>query len=376
MSDDTLPIPGTIRGRAWWLAILIWGVFAGGQLASYLAAKHGHPPGEVAVVVAAWSAFAVLFVRGMITGRDAAIGDEAIPLIAALVGLTVLLVALGGGDFGGMAVFAAVAAGRRLPPARSAPVIVALAIGVAVALGAGGHGANAIALSLTTLGLGWWMIGFARLITTVRELRAAREEIARLAVNEERVRFARDLHDLLGHSLSLIALKSELAGRYLPERPGDAATEVADIAEVSRRALSEVREAVGGYRRPTLRVELAGAREALAAAGIDVRADTPCAALPPDAEAVLAWAVREGATNVLRHAGARHVEIRVHAGGEQVSVEVVDDGRGASSGEVDDGTGLAGLAERVARHHGRLEAAPRAEGGFRLAVSVPLGAAA
>jgi len=374
MSDEP-SITGTPpRSRGWVLGIVIWGIFAGAPLVGFLSDHHAAI--EVTVVVLAWCAFAALFLHGMITGRDTPVSEQAFPLIAALIALTVVLVAVGGDIFVGMAIFTSIAAGRRLPPSRSPAIIVALAAGVAAVLAAGGDGANAAALGLTTLGLGWWMIGFARLITTVRELHAAREEIARLAVNEERVRFARDLHDLLGHSLSLIALKSELAGRYLPDRPAEAATEVADISEVARRSLTEVREAVGGYRRPTLTVEVAGAREALAAAGIEVRADALPAGLPPDAEAVLAWTVREGATNVLRHAAARHVEIRVRTGGEQASVEVVDDGRGASSAEVDDGTGLAGLAERVARHHGRLEAAPREEGGFRLAVSVPLGAVA
>jgi ABC-type transport system involved in cytochrome c biogenesis ATPase subunit len=119
-----------------------------------------------------------------------------------------------------------------------------------------------------------------------------------------------------------------------------------------------------------------GEREALGAAGIAVDADVPAPELPPDAEAVLAWAVREGTTNVLRHAGARRVAIHVRAGDAHASVEVLDDGRGAEGTSVDDGSGLAGLAERVARFQGRLEAAPRAEGGFRLAVSLPLGTTA
>jgi two-component system sensor histidine kinase DesK len=96
--------------------------------------------------------------------------------------------------------------------------------------------------------------------------------------------------------------------------------------------------------------------------------------LPPDAEAVLAWAIREGATNVLRHAGARHVRINVAVNRDDAALELIDDGRGAagSGSEADDGTGLAGLAERVARVRGRMDAAPHGDGGFRLAVTVPL----
>jgi two-component system sensor histidine kinase DesK len=118
--------------------------------------------------------------------------------------------------------------------------------------------------------------------------------------------------------------------------------------------------------------ELAGARTTLAAAGIEVESDAaPPSPLPPDAEAVLAWAVREGATNVLRHADASRVRISVSVRGRDAELELVDDGCGAESPD-DPGTGLAGLAERVARVRGRMDAAPRRDGGFRLAVTVPL----
>src|SRR5205823_11005194 len=119
------------------------------------------------------------------------------------------------------------------------------------------------------------------LIEANQQLSLAREQIARLAVGEERLRFARDLHDLIGHSLSVIALKSELAGRLMRSSPGLAAHEVADIEKVARDALREVREAVAGYRQPTLNAELAGAREALTAAGIELHAEAEHLPLPP-----------------------------------------------------------------------------------------------
>ena len=127
-----------------------------------------------------------------------------------------------------------------------------------------------------------------------RELCEARAELALSAVAAERERFARDLHDLLGHSLSVIAIKSELAGRLLPGSPERAAAEVADVEHVARQALREVREAVSGYRRPTLDDELEGARVALSAAGIDAEFERAPVPLDPEVEAVLAWAVREG----------------------------------------------------------------------------------
>ena len=218
------------------------------------------------------------------------------------------------------------------------------------------------------------MIVVSRLVATVRELRAAREEIARLAVAEERLRFARDLHDLLGHSLSLIALKSELAGRLLPAAPGKAAEEVRDIEGVARRALREVREAVAGYRRPSLEAELDGAREMLEAASIDCRIDNQVGPVPSWIDAVLGWAVREGVTKVIRHSRAERCETRLTRDGGRVHAEITDDGRGSSPGddEAAAGSGLSGLAERVEASGGDFEAGPLPKGGFRLQVSLPL----
>jgi len=229
-----------------------------------------------------------------------------------------------------------------------------------------------------TNGIGMIVVG--RLVVMVRELDEARKEIARLAVSEERLRFARDLHDLLGHSLSSIALKSELADRLLaddPERPG-AAKEVRDIQAIARGALKEVREAVSGYRQPTLGEELAGAKELLEAAGIECRIEDGAGPLPKLAEAVLAWTVREGVTNVIRHSRARRCDIRLAREDATVHAEVVDDGRGPSPARgIEDGSaggsGLSGLAERVAGFSGAaFEAGPRPEGGFGMSVVLPL----
>jgi two-component system, NarL family, sensor histidine kinase DesK len=267
-------------------------------------------------------------------------------------------------------IYVAAVAGFRLPPASAVPAIVGcagLAAGV-TALGDYNSG-ELIEVTLYVLAIGFLLLAFSRALHANAELRAAREEIARLAVADERLRFARDLHDLLGHSLSVIALKSELAGRLLGRDPERAAAEVAEIEQVSREALEEVRETVTGYRKMTLVDELAGARAALTAAGIEATIEPSEAALGPETEAILAWAVREGTTNVIRHSGARRCEIRVRAGLASAAVEVVDDGRGGARDG--DGSGLAGLAERASRQRGHVEAGPRPEGGFRLRVSVP-----
>ncbi len=224
-------------------------------------------------------------------------------------------------------------------------------------------------------------MSMVRFNQTSRELRSAREEIARLAVTNERLRIARDLHDLLGHNLSLIALKSELARRLLTVAPERAATEISDIETVARTTLQEVREAVASYRQPTLASELQGAQEILAAAGIAYRYEGDAeiiATLPASIEAALSWVVREGVTNVIRHSRAHHCTIRLNRSSNTVRVEVIDDGSGVpltvtSTGSLTgSGNGLRGLSERVSALGGSCEVGPRKEGGFRLAVALPL----
>ena len=191
-------------------------------------------------------------------------------------------------------------------------------------------------------------------------------------------RIARDLHDTLGHSLSVIALKSELAGRLVDDDPARAKAEMADVERVARESLSAVRETIGGFRQPTLAAELAGARSALAAAGIDGRVEPAPEGIPAPVDAVLGWAVREGVTNIVRHARAGSAEIRVELSEATAGVDIRNDVRPGAA--VDDasatprraGTGLAGLRERVAIFGGVVEAGPVDDGGFRLHVSVPI----
>jgi two-component system sensor histidine kinase DesK len=341
----------------------------------------GRPVWQLVVGTAAFAAFVALYVRVMLGNAGARYLEDVSEDrrgVALLAALAVVLAVVGGTDWSGMFCFVAATIGLRVAPPRTMPALLACAAAAAAAEARDNLTVDGVlSLFVVTIGVGMLTAGFRRLRHLNLELGQARDEIARLAVNDERLRFARDLHDLLGHSLSVIALKSELAGRLLPGRPADAAEHVRDIEAVSRRSLAEVREAVAGYRRPTLPGELAGARATLQAAGIEVQADPPPAALPPDAEAVLAWAVREGTTNVLRHAGAQRVRIALAVEGADARLELVDDGGGPEGERAPGtGTGLAGLAERVARVRGRLDAAPDPAGGFRLSVSVPLEAGA
>jgi len=233
-----------------------------------------------------------------------------------------------------------------------------------------------IPLVLLVRGLGLDMIGFVRLSDALRELQGAREELARQAVTEERLRMARDLHDLLGHTLSLITLKSELAGRLLEKDPQAATQEVREVERVARQALREVQEAVTGYRQRTLLGELDGARQILEAAEIVSTIENAPQSLSPDIEAVLAWVVREGVTNVIRHSRARHCLIKIMFTDEYVHAEVNNDGYPREkSSTIRTGTGLSGLTERVTKMKGNIEAGPQSisnGSGFRLTVKIPL----
>jgi two-component system sensor histidine kinase DesK len=203
------------------------------------------------------------------------------------------------------------------------------------------------------------------------ELQASRRERARLAVADERDRIARDLHDLVGHSLSVIAVKTELARRLVTADPERADAELADIDTVVRRALSEVRQAVTNYRQPTLAGELASAQRAAASAGIDCRVDSPESwSLPVPVDGALAWTVREGVTNVLRHSHAATCRIYLSIVDKSAELKIVDDGAGPTEPDRR-GNGLAGLTERVQALGGSLSSGAGPTGGFMVHVQVP-----
>ncbi|GAA2842667.1 hypothetical protein GCM10010452_83730 [Crossiella cryophila] len=210
-----------------------------------------------------------------------------------------------------------------------------------------------------------------RLSRAVAELEAAREELAHTAVGQERQRFARDLHDLLGHTLSLVVVKAEAVRRLIPRDPAKAQDQAADIEAVGRRALAEVRQAVSGYREPSLPEELAGARAALVAAGVTAELPDP-GELPAAAPPVLGWVVREGVTNVLRHARARRCLIDLHTVDGTTVLTITNDGTTPTKTPITWGNGLNGLTERVHSAGGELTATPT-PAGFTLRVSVPTG---
>ncbi|WP_425442604.1 sensor histidine kinase [Streptomyces colonosanans] len=294
-------------------------------------------------------------------------------LVAVLGILAVALCLTLGVPWIGLFVYVSVACGATFPLKTAYWTIPLTA--VAMLLVAEHDGADGMwVLLLLVLLIGFAMTGVRQLVRTTIELRQARATVAQLAANEERLRLARDLHDLLGHSLSLITLKSELAGRMLPDHPDKAAQQVADIEQVSRQALVDVREAVTGYRRPRLSAELAGARVALTAAGVSVELpdDPDLAGVPEESESTLAWALREAVTNVVRHSGATRCTVdlfrRQTLDGAFLELSVEDNGSGGPG--KGPGNGLTGLTERLAKAGGMLEAG-RAERGFRLVARVP-----
>jgi two-component system sensor histidine kinase DesK len=273
-------------------------------------------------------------------------------------------------------IFAAGMCGR-LAPGRSAYRMLAAVLGLATVAG---YLASPFGIAFL---LAPWTIGLSVGVGSIMEggLRASRaqllrkqEEVEHMARIAERERISRDLHDLLGHSLSLIALKAELAGKLAGRDPEACRREIADIETSARRALAEVRTAVTGYRESGLSGALASARASLAAAGVALREEVQPFALAPAFEHVVALALREAVTNVVRHAGATRCTLGLALEEGSAVLRVADDGASLrTSSEVRAGNGLSGMRERVTAAGGRLSIS--VDGGLRLELRIPTGAA-
>ncbi|WP_104816240.1 sensor histidine kinase [Kitasatospora sp. MMS16-BH015] len=219
--------------------------------------------------------------------------------------------------------------------------------------------------------------GISRLAELVTVLHETRGELARMAVSNERLRFARDLHDLLGYSLSAISLKSELIRRLLPASPDRAREEVSEVLDISRQALADVRLVASGYREMSLVQECASAREVLRAAEVDAALTVSVGELPPAVDTVLATVLREGMTNLLRHSRVRSCTIEAVQEDNTVQLSVVNDGVDPGVATVDPhgGSGLGNLTLRVRAMGGTLSAGLRPDGRFHLVATVPVEAA-
>jgi two-component system sensor histidine kinase DesK len=271
--------------------------------------------------------------------------------------------------FLGLAVYAPVVLAR-LSGGRSAPLAIAIAVALLVAVGHAVHAAPGELLSLALVGAlsSVAMRGFQRFIESTLALHRFQEEIAQMAKLEERARIARDLHDILGHSLSVVVLKSELAQALLGRGDAvDAGRELAELETVARAALSEVRGAVSGYRKTSFAAEVLQAPTTLATAGIRCDVEGELADLTDEQNSVLALTLREAVTNVVRHSAARRCRIVLGRERDLIRLTVQDDGRAGP--DVEPGNGLQGMAERLRAAGGQL--AWRGGDGFRLEVRLP-----
>ncbi|MFD5871444.1 sensor histidine kinase [Streptomyces sp. NPDC060322] len=266
-----------------------------------------------------------------------------------------------------------------LPPRVGAVLVAAVTAGtLAGAVAAGLSGSPlAVVISGTVLlvpflGAAFRATGWG--VRLVEELAAARETQARLAVAEERLRFGRDLHDVLGRNLAVVALTSELAAQLARRGRPEAVEHMEEVQRIARESQREIRSVVRGYRTADLHTELAGARSVLEAAGIDCRiAYGPAARLPADVQAAIGWVVREATTNVLRHAqGASRCSVSLRAAGPSAALLVMEnDGAADAPPGTGTGTGLTGLRERLTTLGGTLTTAREPGGIFRLTAHIP-----
>ena len=355
--------------RVAWVAV--WLVFLGYPISDIVSGRYSQARTTVAWI--ALALFVVLYLRAqwIAMGADLRFEDRVdLRPYVALMAVSLLSIVMFGGAWGGLVIYLGVATGSVLSLPKAVVVLGLLAVFEVVGGLVTKHTVADVAFAaFLEVGLGMTMILFRRVILLVVDLRAAREEVARLAVAEERLRFSRDLHDVMGHSLSVIALQSQVARRLMVQDPVAAGVALSELEGVAQESLGAVRDMVTGYRQRSLGEEISGAREVLGAAGIRLDVDDTATGLPADRDGLLAWAVREGVTNVLRHSRARTCRIAIDADDAAIRLEVADDGVGGT--ESAGGSGLRGLRERMAEVGGTLDAGPGPGGGFRLRVRLP-----
>lgn len=252
-------------------------------------------------------------------------------------------------------------------------VLLVAALGIADRSAAGLLGTALVTAFMTVFALLACRCG-AWTLSVLWEAERAREVEARLAVAEERLRFGRDLHDVLGRNLSVISLKSELAVQLARRGRPEAVEQMIEVQRIAQETQREVRAVVRGYREADLGAELAGAQGVLAAAGIDCEVSAQTGGLPAEVQSALGWVVREAATNVLRHGDANRCRVGLTVREGRAVLTVENDGAVAAGGSGGGGSGLAGLRERLAAVGGTLEAghAGPDRDRFRLVADIPL----
>ncbi|MGW7075993.1 sensor histidine kinase [Streptomyces sp. NPDC054866] len=348
-------------------AMLPWLLMGMGSFSNLLQGKTGNPwLGGLGLLAFNSLYIAVVFRAFDKRAREARVTKQ---LLLALTAVTLALT-IGYGDSWLMFFpLLGLATGAALRGRQLVPTGIALSVAAAV-VGGLKDGWDAAGIAYGTFISVMVTAAILALSETVKELRATREELARSAVEKERLRFSRDLHDLLGHTLSVIVVKAEATRRLAPRDLDAALGQVSDIESVGRQALTEIREAVTGYREGSLATELDRARDLLDAAGIEAVVRQSGPPLAPQTAALLGWVVRESATNVVRHSRATRCEIEVAGTAERTRLLITDDGRGVGSGKP--GSGLKGLAERLAAAGGSLESGPAPRGGFWVTAELPV----
>lgn len=324
-------------------------------------------PLSTAVAVTLLVLFAASFLLVVPLSRGLPVGRRLIPA-AGLFLLSFTLFPWIGWDIRGLWSYVGVAIGMAVVRLRTTWMLLLSLGAAALVAGVIGDGWTESVLFLPAIivSISAMMAAFGRTIAAMNALRATRDQMAAMAVERERSRVARDLHDILGHSLTVITVKTELAGRLIDVDPARARTEIGEVEALARGALADVRTTVAGYRGVSVAGELAAARAALDAAGIAAELPTATENVPAERRELAGWIVREGVTNVIRHAHATRCRVRLTAR----SVSIEDDGVGPASDAASAGSGLIGLRERVEAAGGRLTLGRSELGGFLLRVAL------
>jgi two-component system, NarL family, sensor histidine kinase DesK len=369
--------PRTVGRAGWFLFGLHVTLLAVGPILTI--AGFDGDPGNPAVVLLVALAIGVLQLRHSFAAARGRRPDGWPWTLLALVLLVYLPMVRFTWDWAPMQYFVVASA---LMVLRGWPAAIVIAAPIIGSAAAGVQAASVVGLSAAhaAFHLPYWIAGLvagamalygsARLVWMAEELHATRVELAELAIGRERLRVSRDLHDLLGQSLSAVSLKGDLARRLLHRDPVAARAEIEGLTRVARDALRGMRAVARDQHAVSLRRETDAAAALLSAAGVQASVDLDLPELPQPVEAVLAWAVREGATNVLRHSEAGACRIGAGLRDGRVRLEIVNDGaRPPTRG----GSGLAGLGERARALSGSVSSERTRDGRFRLAVELPLG---
>ena len=319
--------------------------------------------------------FVPLYMRSWQNGRQ-----RPLPIIAATlaIGLALIPFNVGGNTF---IIYTMAMAGAQLPPRRAMLIGMLSWLLMTAQFALLGYGLETMVaycgMTLVVGGMVLLSTAFAQVQERqTAELRLSQDEVKRLAALAERERIGRDLHDLLGHTLSLVVLKSELAGKLLDRDATAARQQIREVETVARHALAEVRQAVSGIRQSGLLAEIAACRLALLSADIELVLQMAPLPISGEVEAVLAFSLREATTNVLRHAGATRVDIELASElgselgeeGDVLRLQITDNGRG---GSIEPGNGLHGMRERLASINAQLEIEHPKNRGTRLSIRVP-----